>query len=76
MKENSGEDFITMDGIVTKILPFTNFQVKLNANGQTILCHICGKIRQYRIRIILGDKVTVQISKYDLTKGRIVKRIK
>lgn len=69
----SKEDVIEVDGVVTEALPNTMFRVKLD-NGHMILGHLCGKMRMHLIRIIPGDKVKVEISPYDLTKGRITFR--
>lgn len=69
------EDCIQVDGVVTKVLPATMYRVKL-PNGQEILAHISGKMRKHFIRITAGDRVTVEISPYDLTKGRITFRHK
>ena len=67
------EDAITTDGIVVEVLPGTMFRVKLS-NGHPVLAHISGKMRKHFIRIVPGDKVTVEMSPYDLTKARIVFR--
>ncbi|MFN7096606.1 MAG: translation initiation factor IF-1 [Gammaproteobacteria bacterium] len=69
------EDHIEMPGIVIETLPNTMFRVKLE-NGHLITAHISGKMRKNYIRILTGDKVTVQMTPYDLTKGRIVFRDK
>ncbi len=69
------EEAIRVDGIVLKVLPATMYRVKLQ-NGNEILAHISGKMRKNFIRISVGDKVTLEISPYDLTKGRIVFRQK
>ncbi|MBI5403701.1 MAG: translation initiation factor IF-1 [Ignavibacteriae bacterium] len=69
------QDSIKVDGIITEILPNTSFKVKLE-NGHEILAHISGKMRMNYIRILQGDKVTVELSPYDLTKGRITYRYK
>ncbi len=69
------EDAIQVDGVVSKVLPATMYRVKL-PNGHEILAHISGKMRKHFIRITTGDKVTVEISPYDLTKGRITFRHK
>lgn len=69
------EDALRIDGVVTKVLPATMYRVKL-ANGSEILAHISGKMRKHFIRISVGDRVTMEISPYDLTKGRIVFRQK
>jgi translation initiation factor IF-1 len=71
----SKDDVITMDGIVMAAHPGAKFTVQLETvNNPSVLCHISGKIRKNFIRIIVGDRVTVEMSPYDLTKGRIVYR--
>lgn len=67
------EDAIRVDGIVREVLPNTMFRVELE-NGHKILCHISGKLRLNFIKILPEDKVAVELSPYDLTKGRIVYR--
>ncbi|HPB48257.1 MAG TPA: translation initiation factor IF-1 [Exilispira sp.] len=67
------EDVITLQGEVVEVLPKTLFRVKLD-NGHVILAHLAGKLRQYNIRLLQGDRVQVELSPYDLTKGRIVYR--
>ncbi|MFA7096698.1 MAG: translation initiation factor IF-1 [Gammaproteobacteria bacterium] len=67
------EDHIEMEGVVTETLPNTMFRVQLE-NGHIVTAHISGKMRKNYIRILTGDKVTVQLTPYDLTKGRIVFR--
>lgn len=71
----SKADVIEIEGIVTEKLPNTMFKVKLE-NGHEVLAHISGKLRQNFIKILPGDKVTLEMSPYDLTKGRIVWRDK
>lgn len=71
----SKEDVIEMQGEVTETLPNATFMVKLE-NGHMVLGHISGKMRMHYIRILPGDKVTVQLTPYDLSKGRIVFRSK
>lgn len=71
----SKQDQITMDGTVLEVLPNAMFRVKLG-DGPTILGHISGKIRQNKIQILMGDRVRVEMSPYDLSKGRIVYRDK
>ena len=71
----SKADVIEIEGTVTEKLPNTMFRVELE-NGHVILAHISGKLRMYYIKILPGDKVTVVLSPYDLTKGRIVWRAK
>ncbi len=67
------DDAIRLDGVVTKVLPATMYRVKLE-NGHELLAHISGKMRKHFIKITTGDRVTVEISPYDLTKGRITYR--
>ena len=71
----SGVDSIEVEGEVTELLPNTKFRVKL-PNGHSIIAHISGKMRMHFIKILPGDKVLVEISKYDLSKGRITYRSK
>ncbi len=71
----SKEDVLEMEGTVIEALPNTMFQVELE-NGHKILAHISGKLRMNFIRILPGDKVTVELSPYDLTRGRITWRAK
>ena len=67
------EDVIEMEGTVVDTLPNTMFRVELE-NGHVVTAHISGKMRKHYIRILTGDKVTVQLTPYDLSKGRIVYR--
>lgn len=67
------EDHIEMPGVVVETLPNTMFRVKLE-NGHVVTAHISGKMRKNYIRILTGDAVTVEITPYDLTKGRIIYR--
>ncbi len=67
------EDVIEMDGVITETLPNTMFRVELE-NGHVIIAHISGKMRKHYIRILTGDKVTVEMTPYDLSKGRITYR--
>ena len=69
------EDVLEYEGVVLEILPNAMFKVKLD-NDHEILAHTAGRMRKHRIRILAGDKVTVEMSTYDLTKGRIVFRHK
>lgn len=71
----SKDDVIEVDGIVVEKLPNAMFQVELE-NGHRILAHISGKLRMNFIRILPGDKVLIEMSPYDLTKGRIIWRDK
>lgn len=67
------DDSIEVEGVVEKVLPATMYRVRLE-NGHEVLAHISGKMRKHFIRITAGDRVTLQISPYDLTKGRITYR--
>ena len=69
------DDMIEVEGVVTESLPNTTFHVDIG-NGHIILVHISGKLRMNFIRILPGDKVTVQMSPYDVTRGRITWRSK
>jgi translation initiation factor IF-1 len=69
----SKEDHIEMEGIVVETLPNTTFRVRLE-NGHIIIAHISGRMRKNYIRILTGDAVTVELTPYDLTKGRIIFR--
>lgn len=69
------EDAIEVEGTIVEKLPNATFRVELS-NGHTVLAHISGKIRMHFIRILPGDRVTVELSPYDLTRGRIVYRYK
>ena len=69
------EDKIVVEGTAIEVLPGTQFKVRLE-NGHEILAYLSGKMRKYYIRILLGDRVRVEISPYDLTRGRIVYRYK
>ena len=69
------EDLIEFAGVVTELLPNAHFRVKLD-NGHVILAHTSGKMRKNRIRVLVGDNVKVEMTPYDLTKGRITFRHK
>ena len=71
----SKEDLIEVEGVVKEALPNAMFRVELD-NGHKVLAHISGKIRMHFIRILPGDKVKVELSPYDLTRGRITYRCK
>ena len=66
----SKEELVEMEGVVNEVLPQTRFRVTLD-NGFEIIAYASGKMRKHRIRILAGDKVTIEMSPYDLTKGRI-----
>ena len=69
----ASDDAIEVNGVVVKVLPATMYRVRLE-NGHEVLAHISGKMRKFFIKIATGDKVTLEISPYDLTKGRITFR--
>ena len=69
------EDLLEFDGIVDEILPNAMFKVILE-NNHEVLAHTAGRMRKHRIRVLAGDKVTVEMTPYDLTKGRIIYRHK
>ncbi len=69
------EEHIEMEGTVIETLPNTMFRVELE-NGHVVMAHISGKMRKHYIRILTGDKVTVQLTPYDLSKGRITYRVR
>ena len=78
MSRKNNSDIIEMEGIVTKLLPGTMFDVEFQ-QGDTkvmLLCSLAGKLKQHFIKLTVGDKVLVEISKYDMTKGRITYRLK
>ena len=72
--QSSGKDFLVVKGVVEECLPAASFRVKLE-NGHAIICHLAGKLRMNRIRLTPGDEVQVEITPYDLTKGRITYRL-
>ena len=69
------EELIEVEGVVTEALPNAMFRVELE-NGHKVLAHVCGKMRMNFIRILPGDKVKLELSPYDLTRGRITYRYK
>ncbi|MGC8594082.1 MAG: translation initiation factor IF-1 [Candidatus Kryptoniota bacterium] len=69
------EGQIKVDGVIVETLPNATFRVRLD-NGHEVLAHISGKMRMNFIKILVGDKVTVELSPYDLSKGRIIYRYK
>jgi translation initiation factor IF-1 len=71
----NNRELIEMEGFVVESLPNAMFQVELE-NGFQVLAHISGKIRRNSIKILLGDRVTVELTPYDLTKGRIIYRLR
>jgi len=70
------EEKIQVEGVVIEALPGTQFKVRLDNNDHEVLAYLSGKMRKYYIRILLGDRVRVEMSPYDLSRGRIVYRHK
>jgi translation initiation factor IF-1 len=68
------EEKIIVDGKILESLPNALFKVEINEGGRIVLAHICGKMRRHYIKILPGDKVKVELSPYDLTRGRIMYR--
>ena len=75
MDDMSKEDVIQFQGTITEVLPNAMFRVQLE-NGHVILAHTSGRMRKNRIRVLMGDQVTIEMTPYDLTKGRITFRQK
>ena len=73
-RQRPDKGFIILTGTVTEALPAANFRVTLE-NGHTILAHLSGKMRMFRMKVLAGDKVQIEVSPYDVTKGRIVYRL-
>ena len=69
------DDILELTGTVEEVLPGNMFRVKIDNISNVILCYMGGKLKQHKIRIILGDKVKVEVSPYDLTKGRVTYRL-
>ena len=69
----ASDDLIEIEGVVKEVFPGGHFLVETEA-GTSVQAHLAGKLRRYRIRVVLGDRVTVAVSPYDLSKGRIVFR--
>jgi len=74
-EEKEKEEKLELEGTVVEALPSTTFRVKLDS-GHEVLAYLSGKMRKYYIRVLLGDRVRVELSPYDLTKGRITYRHK
>ena len=70
------KEILNKEGIVTEALPNATFRVKLNDEDRVILCSLSGKMRMYRIRVLPGDGVKVEMTPYDNSRGRIVYRVK
>ena len=77
MSRKNNPDILEFEGEVKKLLPGTMFEVELENNGAkaTILCILAGKLKQHFIKLTVGDRVTVEVSKYDMAKGRITYRL-
>ena len=69
------DDLIELTGTVEEVLPGSMYRVKLDNNANTIICYTSGKLKQHKIKIILGDKVKIEVSAYDLSKGRVTYRL-
>jgi translation initiation factor IF-1 len=69
------KDFIEVTGAVVEVLPNTTFKVKLDDSENIVVCYTSGRLRQNKIKIVTGDRVKLEISVYDLTKGRISYRL-
>ena len=68
------EDLINMEGRIEEVLPATMFRVKLDNINNLVLAHLSGRMRKNNIKVLLGDRVEIEFSPYDLTKGRITRR--
>ena len=75
MSTDETQEKLVLDGKITEALPNTSFTVELE-NGHTVLAYLSGKMRKFYIRVLLGDKVRVELSPYDLDRGRIIYRYK
>jgi translation initiation factor IF-1 len=75
MSTDETQEKLVLDGKITEALPNTSFRVELE-NGHTVLAYLSGKMRKFYIRVLLGDKVRVELSPYDLDRGRIIYRYK
>jgi translation initiation factor IF-1 len=69
------EDIIELIGVVEEVLPGSMYRVKIDNMSTCMLCYTSGKLKQHKMRIILGDRVKVEVSPYDLTKGRVSYRL-
>jgi translation initiation factor IF-1 len=78
MSRKNNPDIIEIEGVVKKLLPGTLFDVELTQgdNKTMLLCSLAGKLKQHFIKLTVGDRVTIELSKYDLSKGRITYRLK
>jgi len=71
----SKETLIELTGVVTEVLPANTYRVKVDTVDHVILCYLGGKLKQHKIKVILGDSVKIEVSAYDLSKGRIIFRL-
>ena len=71
----SKEEALALDGIVSDVLPSAMFRVSLD-NGHSVIATLAGKMRRFRIRVLNGDRVTVEVSPYDLTRARLIYRLR
>jgi translation initiation factor IF-1 len=69
----SKDSILKIEGEVVDVLPNATFKIKLD-NGEIVLCYVSGKMRQHAIRILMGDRVELEMSVYDLSRGRIIRR--
>lgn len=72
----NNKQIVKKEGVITEALPNAMFRVKLDEEEKVILCTLSGKMRMYRIRVLPGDRVTVEVTPYDETRGRITYRVK
>ena len=69
------EDLLELTGAIEEVLPNSTFRVKVDNMAQIVLCYMGGRLKKNKIKVILGDKVRIEMSPYDLTKGRIIYRM-
>jgi translation initiation factor IF-1 len=69
------DDLIELTGTIAEVLPGSMYRVKLDDNAAVLTCYTGGKLKQHKIKIILGDRVKIEVSTYDLTKGRVIYRL-
>ena len=71
----SKEDIIEFQGKVEEVLPGNMFRVRIDQSEHVLVCYTCGKLKRHKIRVIQGDRVKIEVSAYDLNKGRVVYRL-
>jgi translation initiation factor IF-1 len=69
------EDLIEMTGVVNDVLPGNMFKVQIDDTTHELICYLGGKLKQHKIRVIMGDKVKIEVSPYDLNRGRVIYRL-